>query len=112
MVFVDAKFAIVRDNESSAKLWQLYWSDDVGRSVIALAGLTRQLNHTVFLLEISAMRGKVLQWDLDFSVGVPNRTLAEKYSEGPNIGSNFGRMDLGHARGCIFQDCTMAPSIR
>jgi hypothetical protein len=53
---------------------------------------------------MSSVRGKAPEWNFDFSVGVPNGMPAEKSSEGPNIGSNFSRMDLRHSRGCIFQD--------
>src|SRR6267378_5417799 len=53
---------------------------------------------------MSSVRGEAREWDFDFSVGVPNGMPAEKFSESPNIGSNFSRMDLRHARGCIFQD--------
>ncbi len=56
------------------------------------------------MLGISFARSKAPAWDFDFSVGVPNGKPAEKYSEGPNIGSNFSRMDLRHARGGIFQE--------
>ena len=50
------------------------------------------------------MRGEAPEWDFDFSIRVPNGMRAEKFSEGPNIGSNFSGMDLRHARGRIFQD--------
>ena len=50
------------------------------------------------------MRGEAPEWDFDFSIRVPNGMRAEKFSEGPNIGSNSSGMDLRHARGCIFQD--------
>jgi hypothetical protein len=50
------------------------------------------------------VRGKAPEWDFDFSIGVSNGMIAEKFSEGPNIGSNSSGMDLRHARGCIFQD--------
>ena len=53
---------------------------------------------------MSSLRGEVPEWDFDFSVGVPDGMPAQKLSEGPNIGSNFRRMNQRHARGCIFQD--------
>src|SRR5260370_42275158 len=53
---------------------------------------------------MSSVRGEAPEWDFDFSVGVPNGMPAEKFSEGPNIGSNFSGMDLRHARGCIFHE--------
>src|SRR3984893_13292976 len=56
------------------------------------------------MLGISCVRGEAPAWELDLSVGVPNGMPAEKFSEGPNIGSNFSGMDLRHARGRIFQD--------
>jgi hypothetical protein len=56
------------------------------------------------LLGLSCVRGKAPEWDFDFSIHVPNGMHAEKFSEGPNIRSNFSGMDLRHARGCIFQD--------
>ena len=89
-----AKSAIVRNNESCTKVWQLHWSDgDWGRGVIALAGPTRQPNYTISMQGMSSVRGKAPEWNFDFSVGVPNGMPAEKSSEGPNIGSNFSRMD-------------------
>ena len=52
----------------------------------------------------SCVRSEAPAGNFNLSVRAPNRTLAKKSSESPNVGSDLRGMDLGHARGWILQN--------
>jgi hypothetical protein len=109
-----AKSAIVRDNESSAKVWQLHWNDgDCGSGVIALADqhgnqIRPFLCREPHFCGVSLRSGTSISPSV-FLMGCLLRNLVRVQTSGPISAERICDMpEVASSR----TTCTMAPSIR